>query len=108
MDDATNDERCAAQLRAFGDPVRLRIVKCLQAGEMTVSDVAEVLEIDLANASHHLRSLKISGLAVARRDGKFTYYSLDPAVHSRRPRSGESSFDLGCCRFVLPQESSEP
>lgn len=106
MSQSSENEHCAAQLRALGEPIRLRIIKSLQAGELTVSDLSELLELEIATTSHHLQALKTSGLAVARREGKYTYYSLDPTVHSRRPRTGESSFDLGCCRFVLPTDDS--
>ena len=106
MSDVQGDDRCAEVLRALADPVRLRIVKCLQVGELSVSDVADILEVDLANASHHLRVLKTAGLAFARREGKYAYYSLNPAVHSLRKATGESDFDLGCCRFMLPRDES--
>lgn len=107
MSRISKEERCASQLKAFADPVRLRILKCLQAGPLTVSDVADLVELDLANVSHHLRALKHGGLAETRREGKYIYYSLNPDIHTRRGRSGESAFDLGCCRFVLPGDSDE-
>lgn len=104
MEQKPQDEQCASQLKALGDPVRLQIIRCLQAGEMTVSDVKEVVDLDLANASHHLRLLKASGIALSRREGKYIYYSLNPAIYSARNRSSDSIFDLGCCRFTLPRE----
>jgi len=106
VEGGAGDEDCASRLKALADPVRLKIVKALQAGEMTVSDLAELLETEVANASHHCRALKNQGLAITRRDGKYIYYALDPRVHSRKARSGESCFDLGCCRFVLPSDEA--
>ncbi len=48
---------CATYLKALGDPVRLQIVGALQSGPMSVSDLVLLLELEMANVSHHLRVL---------------------------------------------------
>ncbi len=92
--------RCATYLKALADPQRLRIVQCLQSGPMTVSDIAALLEIDLANASHHLRLMRAAELLSSQRDGKHIYYSLSADI-SRNPGGGPPSLDFGCCRIEL-------
>ncbi len=54
---AADTEACAVYLKALGDPVRLQIIRALQAGSMSVSDLVMLLELEIANVSHHLRVL---------------------------------------------------
>ena len=62
---------CATYLKALGDPVRLQIVRALQTGPMSVSDLVLLLELEMANASHHLRVLFHADIVTTERDGKF-------------------------------------
>ncbi len=98
-------DRCATYMKALGDPVRLKIVECLRSGELSVSDVAAIMEIEIANASHHLRLLHLAGLATTRREGKYIYYSLDPTVFNH----ALDMLDFGCCRIEMkkPQSSAK-
>ncbi len=91
--------RCAEYLKALGDPVRLRVVKALQAGPLSVTDVAQLLELDLANVSHHLRVLYHAKIVVTEKDGKFTYYSLNADFLNSRTAS--RVLDFGCCKLDL-------
>lgn len=90
---------CAVYMKALGDPVRFQIVQALRAGPHAVSDISELLEIDLANASHHLRVLFHSGLVTLRKEGKFRYYQLNPRFCRNRPPA--KSLDFGCCKLNL-------
>ncbi len=101
MTHSPDAERCAAYMKALGEPLRLQMVECLRTGELTVSDIAALMEIEIANASHHLRLLHLAGLATTRREGKYIYYSLDPAVFNRGPKSTPDILDFGCCRVEL-------
>ena len=57
-DDSPEDPAlCATYLKALGDPVRLQIVRALQSGPKSVSDLVLLLELEMANVSHHLRVL---------------------------------------------------
>jgi DNA-binding transcriptional ArsR family regulator len=93
------DSVCATYLKALGEPIRLRIVKALQAGPMTVSDLSELLESDLSNVSHHLRVLFHAQLVTTRREGKFNYYHLNVAFLS--DRALPKTLDFGCCKLDL-------
>ena len=101
--DASN---CSRFLKALGDPLRLQIVEFLQSGPKTVTDIAECLETEIANASHHLHVMSHAGLVTTKRDGKFCYYSLAPDVHVRATARGLSSLDFGCCRLELGRKKT--
>src|SRR6056297_2396098 len=70
------DEACATYLKAVADPTRLAIIRALQVGPLSVSDIAELLEHEMGVVSHHLRVLYHADIVQTRRDGKYIYYSL--------------------------------
>lgn len=67
---------------ALADRSRLKILYALRNGEeLCVCDVAALLDIKVASASHHLRKLRDLNILKYRNDGKLAYYSLkDPRV----------------------------
>ena len=107
MTDTSDAARCAAYMKALGDPMRMRILECLRAGPQSVSDVALLLEIEIANASHHLRLMSQAGLTTTRREGKFIYYSLNPEIFSRKGSDRRDVLDFGCCRVVLAEQPGQ-
>ena len=77
VDDA---EQIAARLRALGDAGRVRIVSalaCCEGHEMTTGEVARLLGVTDATASHHLHQLAEAGLVASRREGRRVFYRLD-------------------------------
>jgi len=90
---------CANYLKALGDPIRLRIVKALQSGPLTVSDLAEFLALDIQKVSHHLRILFRADLLTLQKVGKFRYYELNSTFVKKR--HSNKSLDLGCCTIGL-------
>jgi DNA-binding transcriptional ArsR family regulator len=92
-------ELCATFLKALGDPVRLQIVRALQRCPLTVSDLVELLNIEMPNVSHHLRVLFHAQLVVMEKEGKFSYYRLNPTFATGR--SVVKSLDFGCCQIKL-------
>ncbi|WP_028777376.1 ArsR/SmtB family transcription factor [Shimazuella kribbensis] len=64
--------------KSLADANRLKIAySLLLEDELCVCDIANVLEVSVATASHHLRFLRKKGLAKHRKVGKMVYYSLD-------------------------------
>jgi len=62
---------------ALADKSRLKILHALSDGqELCVCDVASLLEVKVAAASHHLRKLRDLKILKHRNDGKLAYYSL--------------------------------
>jgi DNA-binding transcriptional ArsR family regulator len=64
-------------LSALADKSRLKILYALGDGrELCVCDVATMLGVKVAVASHHLRKLRDLKILKYRNDGKLAYYSL--------------------------------
>jgi len=64
-------------LRAIAHPIRLTIIDVLhEKKRLSVTEIYELLGIEQAIASHHLRILKDKKVVIARRDGKKSFYSL--------------------------------
>ncbi len=58
----------------------------LSLGELCVCDLLKVLDEPQSKVSQHLASLRMSGLVVARREGKWRHYTLAKPtgrVHAR-------------------------
>jgi len=102
MHDRLDSTHCAAMLKALAEPERLKIIQCLQTGPRNVSEIASLLQQELANVSHHLGVLRHAGLVQTAKDGKFVVYSLHPDVF-RPGEAGQAPHiaDLGCCRLEL-------
>jgi len=64
--------------RALGDETRLRILHLLVGREVCVCDLAAQLDITQPLLSFHLKALREAGLVQARRDGRWTHYSIEP------------------------------
>ena len=67
--------------KALGHPVRIRILELLRAGEMTVSELQERLDIELSSVSQQLALLRSRQLVAGRKEGTRSYYRVtDPQV----------------------------
>lgn len=76
--------------RAFGDPLRLRILHLLRSGEVCVGDLVEALRAPQPTVSRQLAVLREAGLIAARRDGRWSFYALAETDHPLQRRL------LGC------------
>ena len=65
-------------LRALADPTRLRIVALLEEGELSVAELQEITKLAQSRISTHLGLLSETRIVAARREGKRTYYRLQP------------------------------
>ena len=102
MKDELESERCARYMKALSERDRLQIIETLLDGPRSVSDVAALIDAPLQNVSHHLRCLAVAGLLDSRREGKFIYYALNPAIYRKtRRKNAKSVLDFGCCRIEL-------
>ena len=71
----------ALRFRALGDETRLRILEQLSAGERSVTDLTERVDIGQSLMSHHLRILREAGLVATRREGRWVHYGIsEPAL----------------------------
>lgn len=67
----------AGWAKALSDPTRLMLAAALgEGGELCVCDLAWISGRSQGLVSHHLRTLRSSGLVRSRRDGKLVMYEL--------------------------------
>jgi ArsR family transcriptional regulator len=65
-------------LRALSDQTRLRIVALLENNELSVNELQEVTRLGQSRISTHLGLLTECELLCSRRDGKRSFYKLNP------------------------------
>lgn len=99
-------DRLTAFSRATADPTRAAVLELLRFGERCVCDLQSDLDIAQSRLSFHLRVLREAGLVVDRKDGRWSYYALNPSaldayrdlVAALRPRAGQLPVRAGeCC-----------
>ena len=71
-----NEFDIALICKALGDLNRLKIVKMLSGGEKCACKLLEAFEITQPTLSHHMKILTECGLVTARKNGKWSHYSL--------------------------------
>ena len=67
----------AELFKVFGDSTRIRILFQLFDKELSVGELADLLNMNQSAVSHQLQVLKQAKLVKNRRDGKSIIYSLD-------------------------------
>jgi ArsR family transcriptional regulator len=70
----------ARMFHALGDETRLRILVHLRDGECCVCDLTDACGAAQSRLSYHLRILKEAGILRDRRDGRWSYYCIEPAA----------------------------
>lgn len=74
-------ELIAARFRILGEPMRLRLLIALEAGERNVSELVELTQATQANISRHLQALTDAGILARRKQGLKVYYHIaDPSI----------------------------
>ena len=66
----------ASMCKSLANPKRLQILDLLRHGEMSVSKIAEEMDVREANVSQHLAYMRQKGILSTRRDGVTIYYRL--------------------------------
>lgn len=62
--------------KALSDPGRLNIIYALSDSEMSVTELAESLDVEQSSLSHQLKILKNVRLVSVRREGRKRVYAL--------------------------------
>ena len=89
-------DESTATLKAFADPVRLRLLNLLADDrEVCVCHLHEALELPQPTVSRHLAYLRTHGLVVGRKDGLWVHYKL------ARGRTGLARVLIGCLGACL-------
>jgi ArsR family transcriptional regulator len=96
-------------MRLVAEPTRLRILLLLEAEELSVAELQEILSAGQSSISTHLSQLKKGGLVEDRRTGKSTLYRLKKAglnglldlLRQGAAQLPEASEDTAALRLVL-------
>ena len=99
-----NRTRTAQLFHALSDEARLEIVAILLDGEHCVCDLMDHLDAAQSRLSYHLKVLKDAGLVTDRREGRWSYYTLqrdafveaESLLAALRPRAGRTR-TASCC-----------
>lgn len=74
-------ELIAMRFKVLGEPMRLRILNALRAGEKGVTELVRELGAGQANVSKHLGLLHRHRLVTRRKEGLSVYYRIaDPSI----------------------------
>jgi ArsR family transcriptional regulator len=66
----------AKVFKALCDETRLMVLSLLQSGEKCACVLLEKVNVSQPTLSHHMKILVDSGIVVARKEGKWTHYSI--------------------------------
>ncbi|MGA0532107.1 ArsR/SmtB family transcription factor [Hansschlegelia sp. KR7-227] len=87
-----NVEAALACLRAAGEPTRLRVLALLAQGELTVSDLTDILGQSQPRISRHLKLLVDAGLVERHREGAWAFFGL--AEQARGASAVRAALDI--------------
>lgn len=71
------DKETAQICKALGDENRIKIIQMLTNGELCACKLLETLNITQPTLSHHMKILSDCELVSTRKDGKWSYYSIN-------------------------------
>ena len=74
---ATDPETTARLFHALSDGTRLAVLGMLAGGERCVCDLQGALDAAQSRLSFHLKVLKDAGLVTDRKEGRWSYYTLN-------------------------------
>lgn len=75
--------RFCLMLKALGEPQRFSIFTLLLNGERCVCDIEARMKLSQNLVSHHLRILREAGLIEFRKEGRWSYYSINKTTLER-------------------------
>ncbi|OGO21737.1 MAG: transcriptional regulator [Chloroflexi bacterium RBG_16_50_9] len=66
----------AEMCQVFSHPKRLEVINVLRDGEMSVTELAQKLELPIGNLSQHLSMMKERHILATRKEGNMVYYRI--------------------------------
>jgi ubiquinone/menaquinone biosynthesis C-methylase UbiE/DNA-binding transcriptional ArsR family regulator len=94
-------------MRLAAEPTRLRILLLLEAEELSVAELQEILSAGQSTISTHLAQLKQAGLIEDRRTGKRTLYRLKPQKGAEGKATGELLALLRRAAAEIPETAED-
>ena len=96
----TGLDESTGTLKAFADPVRLRLLNLLSEDrEVCVCHLHEALELPQPTVSRHLAYLRKAGVVTGRKEGLWVHYKL------ARSKTGLGRILLGCLGSCLGDQA---
>ncbi|MBO0448921.1 winged helix-turn-helix transcriptional regulator [Enterococcus sp. MJM12] len=77
MEQETEILQVSRLFKVLADKTRLKILLALKKGELNVTTIGEVVEMEQSAVSHQLKLLRDNRVVKSRREGKTVLYSLD-------------------------------
>lgn len=115
--EVSKEARRAAIFKALGDPTRLRIFEvirccasdvaideagdCRPAGSLSVGEVCCRIDQAGSTISHHLKELRLAGLILMEKRGRWIYCSVNPEA-METIREFVDGKETECQRAVVP------
>ena len=76
--DLLNVKKAALMLRAINHKLRQQILRLIdEKRKITVTEIYSILRLEQSVASQHLAILRKAGFVKTKRDGKFSFYSVN-------------------------------
>jgi DNA-binding HxlR family transcriptional regulator len=97
---ATYNDDILFMLKVLADDSRLTLLRALHQTEISVGDLARLLDLTEPTVSHHLSRLREAGLVTLRMDGNQRFYRLN--------ESGLARFKRLAGKIELPVARTEP
>ena len=66
----------AEMCQVFSHPKRLEVINVLRDGEISVTELAQKLELTIGNLSQHLSMMKERHILLTRKEGNMVYYRI--------------------------------
>ena len=92
----------ASLFHALSDETRLAVLEMLRGGERCVCDLQDAVGAAQSRLSFHLKVLKDAGLVTDRREGRWSYYTLNAE------RLAEAGAALGMLATSGPARADAP
>jgi len=93
------ENEIAVICKALGDENRVQIIKMLSAGELCACKILDAFNITQPTLSHHMKILTECNLVSSRKEGKWTYYSINSEQFS--------AFKDAVSQFIFKSQASE-
>ncbi len=74
-----NAQEVIRAMKAMSHEVRLMLLWQLSRGEKTVTELADLLELEQSTVSQQLARLRLEGIVEGRREGRTIHYRIDDA-----------------------------
>lgn len=78
-----NYEESSKVIKALSDPKRLQILNILSSGERCACEILEQFDFTQPTLSHHMKVLMDCGLVNCRKEGLWSYYTLNGVNYNK-------------------------